>query len=696
MFATILAASLTLALVPSIGAAQIRQPPPVIERIEPTSGPPGTTVEMVGRYFRPEQVVRLGDVPVEVLTRLPNRWTFRVPAAARPSRLVIEVPGIGTVTGPEFRVVASGAPPAVTDVQPRSAGPGAEVRILGENFSPRITENVVTLNSVPVVVRSATPTELVVIVPHDAQTGRFVVRVIGAGEATANVDFTVGPGLQITGFQPAIAPPGARIQVWGTGFSPRTHDVRAFVGNVSARVVSVSASQVVVEIPANATSGLLMVEVRGVGRAYSAEPLIVQPAPTIASLDPPAGTPGSLVRIGGTGFGSDVRLVQVTIGGAPAPIRGLTATEIVAEVPSDATTGPITVTVNTIGPVASRQPFQVLVPPQIADFRPRSGPVGTEVTLTGTGFSPVASAVRVSLSGVVCPVLRSSANELRVRVPEASSGPFVVEVEHGGRTQTSQPFVVTTPPVIARFEPERGTVGTVVTVHGAGFGSNAALVEAAIGDSRMEIRSVAPERIEAVIPAGATTGRIRVTVRLQGTSTSERDFVVLGDFAVSEVDPPSAFPGQTVAIRGVGFAPHGFEVRFAGVRDPVPYVFQNGGEIRVVVPEGAQNGPLLLRSPDGREGSVSFTLAPTPTGVGITALEPVCLRPGCRVLVHGWGFHRTPSQNVVTVGVSRARVRRASPHQLEVELPRTSGTMTIRVEVRGTGSAESAPITIAP
>lgn len=681
---------------PSMAAAQVQQPPPVIERIEPTLGPPGTTVQMIGRFFRPEQTVRLGDTPVEVLSRMPNRWTFRVPPAARGARIVIELPGTATVIGPEFRVLAAAPPPVIADVQPRTAAPGAEVRILGENFSPRITENVVTLGNLPVVVRHATPTELVVIVPQGAQTGRFVVRVTGSGEATAGVDLAIGAGVQITGFQPTIAPPGARVHIEGAGFVPRARDVRVFLGNTPLRVVVATATGIVAELPADAATGTLMVEVRGVGRAYASQPLTVQPVPSIASFEPPAGPPGTQVRIRGANFGSDVRLVQVQFGGVDGIVRGLAEGELVAEVPAGAQSGPITVSVHTIGPVASRQSFQVLVPPQVADFQPRSGGIGTEVVITGTGFSPVAHMNRVLLSHVVCPILRASATELRVRIPEAASGPLVVEVEHGGRTQTTQPFVVTTPPFVARLEPERGTVGTVLTIHGTGFGTNPALVEAAIGERRMEIRSVTPERIEAVVPAGATTGRVRVTVRLQGSSMSQREFVVLGDFAVSAIEPPSAYPGQSIALRGVGFAPQGFEVRFTGARDPVPYTFYSSSEIRVVVPESAQSGPLTVRSPDGREATQNFTLAPTPEGVGVTVLEPACLRPGCRVVVRGYGFQHAPGRTVVTVGTTRVRVRRVSPYQLEFELPRSVGTMTVRVEVPGRGTAESPAITVAP
>jgi hypothetical protein len=690
-------AAIAIGLAPHVARAQVEQPPPVIERLEPTSGPPGTTVQMVGRFFRPDQIVRLGTVPVEVLSRMPNRWTIRIPQGAASARIGIEVPRVVQVFGPDFRVLAAPPLPVISDLAPRSAAPGAEVRIAGENFSPRITENTVTLGNLPVVVRSATPTELLVIVPQGAQTGRFVVRVAGSGEGTAPIDLTIGTGVTIARFAPTIAAPGTRVQIDGTGFQQRTASNRVFIGSTPCRVISASPTTIVFEVPASASGGVLLVDVRGAGRAYSAQPLIVQAAPRIAAVEPPAAPPGAAIRIRGAGFGSDVRAVQVTIGGVASTVRGLTPTEITAEVPANATSGPIAVTVNGVGPATSARPFTISVPPAIADFQPRSGGPGTEVVITGRGFSSSIAENRVSLSNVGVDVLAASPTQLRVRIPQAASGPLTVTVLHAGEARTSQPFVLTTPPFVSRFDPERGPAGTAVTIHGTGFGTNPALVEATVGDRRMEIRSVADTRMEAVVPTTGATGRIRVTVRLQGSATSQREFMFLGDFSVTAIEPATAHPGQWVTIRGTGMTASGMQVRFPGVGQPIPYTFGSATAIRVVVPAGAQSGAISVRSQDGREvSSPPFTVSGPPEGVGIGSIDATCMRVGCRVIVRGWGFASHPAHNRVTIGTGRTRVRRATPYELELELPRTPGTMTIRIDVHRGGSVESQPITITP
>lgn len=683
-------------IAPTSVRAQVRQPAPVIERLEPTAAPAGATVEIVGRFFRSDQRVVLGEVELPVVTRLPSRWTVTLPEGARSGRIEIVLSDGTRVMGPELRVLASVPQPVIQGFTPVAGAAGSEVRIQGENFSPRPTDNVVTLAGTAVVVRHASPTEITVIVPEGATSGPFVVRVAGAGEATSPTSFTVGAGTRIASFEPRVATPGMRLTLRGTGYAARPNSNRVFLDNVPLRVVSASETELVVEIPPNASSGLLLVDVRGAGRAYSTEPVTVLPPPSITALDPPAGVVGAQVRVVGANFGSDIRQVTAAIGSTPLIVRSVTPTELIVEIPAGASSGPVSVSVASLPPVVSPRPFEVLLPVVISGFEPTSGPVGTEVVLRGQGFSNIASNNRVSLMGVDCSIVAVSPTELRARIPQAPSGPLTVTVLHAGQARTTQPFVVTTPPFIARIEPTSGTVGSVVRIVGTSFGTSAAAAEVALSGRRMEVRTYSNELIEAVVPPGATSGRITVSVRLQGTGTSPNEFVVLSDASIASVEPSAAYPGQTVVVRGSGFVEQGLVVTFAGARAPASFTFVSSTELRVLVPADAASGPLTLRLPDGRALSIPFTRAETPAGVGITELAPQCLRPGCTLIVRGWGFGTRPGDQVVTVYGQRVRVRRATPFELEMALPRTAGSGPVQVVVRGQPPVNSAPITVAP
>ncbi len=677
--------------------AQVQQPPPVIERVEPTAGPVGTTVQVLGRFFRADQRLFLGTTELPVGSRLPSRWSVTIPAGAQTGRIEVVLADGTRVMGPELRVLAAVAQPSIVGFTPVAGASGSEVRIQGENFSPRITDNNVTLSGVGVVVRSATPTELTVIVPSGATTGAFTVRVAGAGEATSTTQFTVGSGTQIVSFVPRVASPGARITLTGTGFSTRATMNRVFLENVALRVVTVTATEMVVELPANAATGRLLLDVRGGGRAYAADPLTVYPAPTIAALEPVSGVVGSEVRVRGTNFGTDIRVVTAAIGTTALTLRAVAPTEIRAQIPAGTVTGPIVVTVGGLPPVTSATPFTVLLPVAVTGLEPISGPVGTEVTVRGQGFSTVLTDNRVTLQNVDCPVIAATPTELRVRIPQSGSGSLVVTVLNAGTGRTTQPFVITTPPFIARFEPAAGTIGSVVRIVGTSFGTNAGTVEVALAGRRMEIRTITDTQIEAVVPPGATSGRITVSVRLQGLGAAPTDYTVLTDFAVSAIEPASAYPGQTVTIRGGGFVQAG-TVTFTGSRAPAFFTFVNGSDLRVVVPADAANGPITVRLPDGRSlASTTFTRADTPAGTGITEVVPECTRPGCALVVRGWGFGTRPGAQTVTLYGQRLRVVRASAYELQLTLPRTAGTGPLIITIRGRPPVQSAqPLVIAP
>ncbi len=65
-----------------------------------------------------------------------------------------------------------------------------------------------------------------------------------------------------------------------------------------------------------------------------------------------------------------------------------------AVVPTSGTTGTVIVTTPG-GTLKSKQVFKVI--PQLKSFSPTSGPVGTQVTITGTGFT---GASKVTFGGV--------------------------------------------------------------------------------------------------------------------------------------------------------------------------------------------------------------------------------------------------------------------------------------------------------
>lgn len=683
----------SLALPVALPSAASAQPRPVIERIEPASGPIGTEIQLIGRQIHRHSEILLGGTVLPVLRRHPGRWVVSIPAGARSGNITVRTT-TGEFRGPYFRVTAGRPAPLVRSMSPTNGGPGTEVTLLGENFAPRLADNRVMLSGRPVVIRAATPTRLVVMVPGAATSGSFVVRVAHSGETQSDI-FTVGASTTITDMTPRSGPPGTRITLIGTGFAPRIQHNRVYLNNRPVRVMGATETRIEAVIPDNAASGTILVNVTNGGRAESPTPFVIQHTPAIASFEPAAVAPGRRISIHGSSFGRDPRGVVVTLAGRRVVLRRVTPHRIEVDLPADAVTGRLAVTINGVGPTQSATDLVVLSPVAISGFSPTSGGPDTEVTIRGAGFSPNPAGNEVSIGRTPLQVLAASATTLRVRMNASRSGAIRVRVPHNGEARSTTPFVLTRPPNVASFSPTSGAPGTDVTIRGRGFGTNLSLVRVSMGGHALQVRSVTDSAIIAVVPANAPSERIQVSVRLQGTGTSRSRFAVVSDFTVSGLSPASAFVGSTVVIRGQGLAA-GATVAFPGVRRPVSGTLSRGG-LAVTVPRRARTGALTVRLRDGRTATTPvFTVTAAPAGIAVTALQPRCYRPGCEILVRGHGFSPTPNQNRVTFGDRPVRVVRSSPAELLLQLPAAPGTNRFRIDVRRVGVVESPAFTIVP
>jgi len=110
-----------------------------------------------------------------------------------------------------------------------------------------------------------------------------------------------------------------------------------------------------------------------------------------------SGRVGGTVEVLGSGF---LAVTGITFGGiaaSPTSIKVISDTYLTVAVPPGARNGPLTVYTST-GSMSSMTPFTVLPPiPKITTFNPTSGPVGTSVTITGSGFT---GASKVTFGGI--------------------------------------------------------------------------------------------------------------------------------------------------------------------------------------------------------------------------------------------------------------------------------------------------------
>jgi hypothetical protein len=637
----------------------------------------------VGRGFQRSYRVLFNEHPVTPVEVLPERITVVVPDGAQTGRWVLSNGSDEVETRDLFRVTAADPAPVVQSIEPAAAAPGAEVTLRGQNFAARPLDNTVRIGVLPMVVRSGDTTSLRVIVPDGARTGPVFVRTGGA-EGRSPGDLTVSDRLVVREFTPRAVAPGGRVTLRGTGFSPTLANNRVTVNGRPVRVLRASATEVEIEVPLDAQGGNVAVSVQGAGRYESAQRLFVGAAPVIREMVPPRAAPGGRVALRGTQFGNDSTRVQVTVGGRPATVVSVAPQEVVVTVPDGAQTGRVAITVNGVGPVESGADLTVLVPVTVTRVEPRTGDVGDQVTLTGTGFSTVANENVVTLGAQAAPVMSATATALVVQVPPgARSGQWSVNVTGNGQARGRDPFMITLRPRILAVEPAAGVPGARVTLRGQNFPTDRALVSVRLNGQEVQAERYERELIELVVPRGAQTGRFEVVARLQGTGRAPADFVVLQPVTLREVSPPAGPLGATVTLRGEGFEPDPARLRVRLGTTVIRPTRTSTTEIVFVVPRPSRGGPITVEA-DGRQPVTSAPFAITVPPV-LTAVAPAQGAPGARLTLRGRNFGSVVSNVGVTVGGVACPVAAVTPTAVtcEVAADTTTGPVVLRVANAG-------------
>src|SRR5204863_273006 len=192
------------------------------------------------------------------------------------------------------------------------------------------------------------------------------------------------------------------------------------------------------DLPSGATSGPVIVTASGL--ASNGVSFTVTVPPTIATLSPASGPVGTAITIAGTNFGATPGMI--VFNGTPATPTSWSDTSITVPVPTGATSGPVVVTVG--GLASNGVSFTVTVPPERTSVRPRSGPVGSAVTIAGANFGATKGTSTIAFNGTLATPTSWSDTSIVAPVPSgATSGPVVVAV--GGLASNGVSFTVTVP-----------------------------------------------------------------------------------------------------------------------------------------------------------------------------------------------------------------------------------------------------------
>ncbi len=409
----------------------------------------------------------------------------------------------------------------------------------------------------------------------------------------------------VSGFSPACGPVGTSVNITGQHFQDAT--LVEFNGADQTTFTINSSTSITAAVPSGASGSGPIKVTTPAGSDESTDFFTVSSscAPTISNFSPTIGPVGTGVTINGSNF---VNTTLIEFGGVDQTSLtwNSTGTQLTTTVPSGAVDGKIRVT-TPLGTAESDQSFDVTggTGPNIDSISPTSGPVGTEVTIRGSGFT---GATSVKFAGTRARFTVDSDSKITATVPQgATTGKISVTTPLGTDT-SSQNFTVTTTgaaPTVTSFVPVCGPVGTSVVITGKNFTGATSVKFKTTAATNFKVNS--STQITAVVPSGASTGKISVTTPA-GTGTSSSNFTVAasGSPTITSFSPTSGSVGTDVSITGTNYT-NVSSVKFGG--GSASFTVNSSTRITATVPSSAKTGPITVTNSDGTCGSATnFTV----------------------------------------------------------------------------------------
>ncbi|WP_166967385.1 IPT/TIG domain-containing protein [Yeosuana marina] len=401
------------------------------------------------------------------------------------------------------------------------------------------------------------------------------------------------PAASLSSISPESGIKEVEVTLVGENFGTDKSKVKVFFNTTEAVVQSVTNTQIKTVAPSNGSSGAIKIVVNG--KTVSG-PVITYLEPTLSSITPESAQQGAKITFIGSNFGTDASKIKVFFtdrsmnnpNEIEAVVESVSNTEVVVVVPEQAVTGNVRMEVD--GSKLAGPEF-TLLELTLTDYIPKSGPVGTEVTLIGNTFGTDATKIQVFFNDIEATIQSLTDTEIKVLVPEgATTGDLDIITENDG---LGVPFTVL--PEIVSISPESGIKESVVTINGSSFGTNITSVEVFFNGKQAEVLTVENNKITTTVPPKAFTGLIKVFV--DGTELTGPEFV----YIVSEIGV-STIAGSSIGYKdGIGSAaqfrsPQGIEVDEVGnlyVADTENHILRKitpNGDVTTLAGFGGESG----------------------------------------------------------------------------------------------------------
>lgn len=378
--------------------------------------------------------------------------------------------------------------PKISTLTPAKGKVGDEIQIKGSNFGADKTQGEIQFVGAVASqqeITAWTDTLLKVKVPTLATSGNIKIKV---KEETSNEVYFAIPPI-ITSLSKTSGSIGDLVTVNGSKFGASSSQGSVeFNGSPGTEITSWTDTKIEVKVPSNATSGDVIVKVKG---EVSNKIAFQVTNPQITSITPSSGKVGDQITITGTNFGTDKTKGEVFFNTLKATeIPSWSNTSIGVKIPSGATSGNVVVRVN--GIQSNQYPYSIAASkPQIdsvgtyiglgfSGYQPWGGydQYSNSIYIFGKGWSTDPTKNVVKVNGSPVPIVDTFfgngtpayPNYLKINMPKLK-GNILITVESGGQSSDPKNYFIGIPPDVLHRMPILGFDITFIAKHAAIAGS---------------------------------------------------------------------------------------------------------------------------------------------------------------------------------------------------------------------------------
>jgi hypothetical protein len=285
-------------------------------------------------------------------------------------------------------------------------------------------------------------------------------------------------------------------------------------------------------------------------------------------------------------------------------------------------------------------------------INPDNGPAGTTITVTGNGFQANGS-INITYHGVIVttspsPLTTTSTGSFTATFMASSlpSGVYTVIASDATRTATAQ-FNSSATAVIS---PSSGTVGTTITVDGAGFKAKSAIYINYDGSQIAHGTSDSNGNFTITFTAvSSSTGTHQITVT-DNTNTSKLSFNIM---PAIQIEPTNGFVGSDITVSGTGFtSKHTVSFKYSDELLSSSSTDADGTFTVVLKAPASQGGNHIIAVSDGTSTLMTTFVMDSAAPAAPPLLSPQALTKASKAATFSWQEATDPSGVTYTLQIA--------------------------------------------